>query len=273
MKVNILLSVIISFLLSYAEELKAAQTKWFTVDIPKDATINAHCDDIAIYAEIRNKSNNQILIEALPFKVSLQDAYSLIGRKYPTFMFSGHNSPEYFSYSRVNGLKAQLSDDNLRGEAYCFYQNGYTVYIFGYGRKGYYKSISQIVNSLNFIVPPYTKKQMEGVITQIKKALPYQVKSSLTKMMPKGYTCNDVILNVGNGYCQFKCILTGDFSFPHFPYSIQKTFPKVSMLVEAMKNPSIYTIDAPLLTTAYLLGSKMKFSFVKPDGRIIKLNN
>ena len=63
-------------------DAEAAQTKWFTINLPKGATISAQSDDIAIYAEIKNTKSTQILIEALPFKASLQDAYKLIGRKY-----------------------------------------------------------------------------------------------------------------------------------------------------------------------------------------------
>lgn len=252
-------------------DAEAAQTKWFTINLPKGATISAQSDDIAIYAEIKNTASTQILIEALPFKASLQDAYKLIGRKYPV-LFSRQGMPERFNYSRVKGLKAGIGDNKIKGEAFCFHKDGYTVYICSYGERSVYKSISEIVNSISFTVPPYNEKQMGEMLTLLKKALPYQVKSALSKMMPNGYACKDVVLNIGNGYCQFKCTLMGDFSYPHFPNEVSRSNPKAKLLSKAIKNPSIETIDAPLLSTAYMLGAKLSFSFIKPDGKQIMLD-
>jgi hypothetical protein len=62
----------------------------------------------------------------------------------------------------------------------------------------------------------------------------------------------------------------GDFSYPHFPNEVSRSNPKAKLLSKAIKSPSIETIDAPLLSTAYLLGAKLSFSFVKPDGKQIK---
>lgn len=252
-------------------DAEAAQTKWFTINLPKGATISAQSDDIAIYAEIKNTTSTQILIEALPFKASLQDAYKLIGRKYPV-LFSRQGKPERFDYSRVKGLRAELGDNKIRGEAFCFHKDGYTVYICSYGERSVYKSISEIVNSMVFTVPPYNENQMGELVTLLKKALPYQVKSALSKIMPNGYACKDVILNIGNGYCHFKCTLNGDYSYPHFPNELSRVNPKANSLAKAIKSPSIETIDAPLLSTAYLLGAKLSFSFIKPDGKQIKLD-
>ena len=259
---------ILSLFMFCIENVEAAQTKWFTINLPKGATISAQSDDVAIYAEIKNTTSTQILIEALPFKASLQDAYRLIGRKYPV-LFSRQGKPERFDYSRVKGLRAELGDNKIKGEAFCFHKDGYTVYICSYGERGFYKSISEIVNSMVFTVPPYNEKQMEEMVTLLKKTLPYQVKSALSNMMPNGYACKDVVLNIGNGYCQFKCTLTGNFSYPHFPNGMSRSNPKANLLAKAIKSPSIETIDAPLLSTAYLLGAKLSFKFVKPDGSLI----
>lgn len=267
----ILFVTIFSVLMFYTDDVNAAQTNWFTINLPKGATISAQTDGIGIYAEIKNTSSTQILIEALPFKASLQDAYKLIGRKYPV-LFSRQGMPERFNYSRVNGLKAEIGDKKIKGEAFCFHKDGYTVYICSYGERNVYKNISEIVNSLAFTKKAYNESQMGELVTLLKKALPYQVKSALSQIMPNGYACNDVVLNIGNGYCHFKCTLTGDYGYPHFPNDVSRSNPKAKLLAKAIKSPSIETIDAPLLSTAYLLGAKLSFSFVKPDGKQIKLD-
>lgn len=273
MKVSVLTIIVsTSLLLMGCVGYERTSTDWFDINIPKGASIVTNSDGVALKAEIQKTSNTQIFIEALPAEVSVEDAFTLIGKQYP--VSSLHHSypyPEEFDYSQVKGIKGVYTDEFLRGEDFCFIKDGYTVYACSYGRKGDYNSIREIVRSIDFKVQASDYKRKKEINSYLKQALPKQIKSILSGMMPVGYDCKDVFLIERNGNWDLECILDGNFDYPVFPYGVEQNNTKAILLARVIESPSVYSIQSPLLYTVYLLGGKISFKFLMPDNTPIIL--
>lgn len=254
-------------------ELEKNQTEWFSIEIPKGATIESHQDDYGIYASIKNTTNTDIDIEILPVEVPLQKAYDIIGKYYSHNRIISKMSSDttHFYWDNAQGIKEDISNELLRCETYCFHKSGFTVVISSYGIKQDYISIKDIASSIEMTSKPYDEEQMKKLISQYEKDAPVEAKKAIQKMLPPGYECKDAnLINHGEHYTM-ECTLTGNFSYSELLPLSQNT-SKINALQTMLSYTSFgpYTVYAPHIMKAELYGLKTFLLFVDTKGQRIE---
>ena len=190
-KIALILFLVGTILSSCTEiwQMEQMQSDIFQVDLPIGTTeVTKDTNDYLYYIEYKTPApyDQSIYIKAFPWLKAPKEAMDIVGKRFMSLLGINHGNIIDFDYNTINGVKYEGEDKLLKGEVFCFNKNGYTVVVYSYGRRTDYRTIRDIVRSINFTVPPLTKKQKKIAFS------PFNIASILSKQMKQA-------LNTGRG--------------------------------------------------------------------------
>ncbi len=196
-KTIIFLSLIGMTITSCTENWKLQQVDSDTLSIglPIGSTeVSKSTDSICYKFEYSTPAPNyqSISVVAFPWIKNPQEAIKVFGDPYNIGLCDGVGTD--FNYDTVSGIKYENNDEKhvLKGEAFCFNKNGYTILIYSYGKYDSYHTIRDVVRSIQIKRPPLNKTQKEKIFNPLKiaKKLSKQMFHALNGNGNSGNVCD-----------------------------------------------------------------------------------